>query len=1538
MVATVQEAPAGTLDDVHVMAKTLSALTQRSSELNTVAKDEASFLSENLSLSLLHMEANNIAEIYTAASNIVEAISSILDTPSNVSKNNSDALLASLNNVQSALLAFKTANEEPTIIREAHVKLMVNRLTPDRLHTKSVHIANCSCPSFSLPKLPPDSLPSAEPVDIRMLSLDKNPFSWNERGNISGVIGALSLSKTDGSNIVVENLNEDIEILLPRPVGEEVKTSLLDLGNYSTTIIDLSSANTTLILKMVPSIDPLPFKLFLGYMDYPTDSNHVAMTEMPHQGTTQEERYTWILGPEDLKGNSGVHYLVVRPIVGPGIKSINASLSITPIMAACQFWDESVLDWNSYGCRVGIKTSSLATQCLCKHLTFFGSSFFVTPNLVDPSRSAELFATFADNPVVVCFVGALFGAYLLVLIWARRKDVQDATKVKVTVLEDNDPTDEYRYLLCVSTGRRRGASTSSQVIITLLGADRKSEPHYLTDSKKRVFEKGAVDLFLLTAPYSLGDLHGIRLWHNNSGSHPTWYVGNVMVEDLQTQQKWHFLCNSWLAVNMGDCSLDKLFPVSTETDLKRFRNLFFTRTCKDFSDGHLWFSVISRPPSSPFTCVQRVSCCFSLLLCTMLTSIMFYGIPTDPSEQTLDLGHFEFTLQQFMIGIQSSLIMFPINILIVSIFRNTRRRETSCCKNRVKAKPEALDQSSSSETPAKNMDVNVTLETVIMDIARIAHSLSSSAKSNLPFTEPWFGPGQEDDINAALSAVDDFIKQNNKPSDTSQFKSQSFPVQPQLTEGSESLASGSTDESIQMKSNKAQYLYRQLCQIDKELCLLGPSGFHNPHSYSQAVQQVQDMKGFLEEQIIKSSSENLDECPTTKLNTTERTKSSLKKRLCCHGGLPWWFIFIGWLLVIATSVVAGYFTMLYGLKFGKKRSISWLISMIVSFFQSLLIIQPLKVVCLALFFALVIKKVEEDDYQNVEFVGNTRNTGDFRDQQTVRRDSSIYKPPPPADIERMRRKRILEQKAFSLLMEILTYMGFMWMLLLVAYGQRDPNAFYLNEHIRNSFTENIPDSMGLGDVFIWAETSLLSNLFGDYPGFITDGNSKLVGNARLRQLRVKKKSCAIAGPMFQFVPDCRAPYSWEVEDMGSYDPGWNYSVRSNISGGVSSPWSYQSQAQLRAYPVWGKAALYRGGGFATELGPDLQNASSTLEYLLRNKWMDVYTRVIFVEFTVYNANVNLFCIVTFILETAATGAFQLSSQLHSIRLYHSPGGLHIFVWAAELIYLLFILYYMFLQGKLMRRLQWAYFSSVWNLFELSIILLSWSAVALFTKRTLLGDRDMDYYLNHKDQFASFFETATADSQLRYLIAFLVLLSSVKLWHLLRLNPKMNMISATLRRAWSDISGFLLIIVIMLVAYSIVSNVIYGWKISSYKTLADALVTVISLQIGIFDYDEVLNCSPILGGLLFGSCIVFMTFVVLNLLVSVILVAFNQEQMHHKPSDEEEIVDVMLEKICSLFGMGYKNAKGSVGPKESRTSDLNSKNMLKNDLQTRDNKL
>ncbi|XP_064867230.1 polycystin-1-like protein 2 [Oncorhynchus nerka] len=1526
MTAVLKNVPNNTPQEVELTARAVAGITKRREEVNSAAQLEASSLVADLSSSLLYMNVSEHGgqEMVQAATPIVEAASNILGVSSNASTQRkvSKTLLNSMDNVQSALLNGKKVGQEPAIIKSPEISVYANRMSANSIQMQSINIPDSSSASFSFPPLGADVLSPDEPVDVRMLSFEKNPYSWSEGGNISGAMGSVTLTRQDGSAIPVENLSEEIEILLPRLEGGQLNSTILELGNYSTLIIDVPSPDITLVLKMEPSED-IPFVLLLGYKDYPKDKQYVAKTQMPHQGNSQE-RYTWVLGPNDLTGKVGVHYLVVRPIVEAGVKSVNATVTVTSIAAQCKYWNETLSTWSEDGCRVGPLTTSLVTQCLCNHLTFFGSSFFIMPNLVDVSRTAELFATFSDNPVVVCFVGAIFIAYLLVVVWARRKDIKDIAKVKVTLLEDNDPLAEYRYMLNISTGHRRGASTSSQVTVTLLGTEGESEPHHLTDPDKPVFERGAVDTFLLTTPFSLGELQSIRLWHDNSGGHPAWYINKVTVQDLETGQKWHFLCNSWLAIDMGECILDKVFPVASDIDLKKFSNLFFMKTAKDFRDGHIWFSVISRPPTSTFTCVQRVSCCFSLLLCTMLTSIMFWGIPTDPSEQTMDLGHIEFTWQQVMIGVQSSIIMFPINLLIVSIFRNTRPRETKPGKPKAEvSKQGKTGRVTPSQPPSPQRERELTPDTVIKDIKKIAQSLSKAMKSPIPHLELEMKPGQQTDINSLLSLVEDIIRQQNRASgefytDASK-KEGSLILSLGVANLQETSLCGSpekTGDGRQKRSNNSQYLYRQLRHVEKELSLLGPSRFPNPDSYCRAVQQVQGMRGLLESHLSSSSlgGDQLSQSPSP-AESSEGDSSSKKQ-----GGLPWWFVFIGWILVLATSGVSGYFTMMYGLTYGKDRSISWLISMVVSFFESLFITQPLKVLGFAAFFALVLKKVDQEDYGDAKFEGELRNPDDPDVVRAVRRDStcSFYQPPPPTDIERMRSNMIKEQKVFALIKEILTYMGFMWMLLLVAYGQRDPNAYFLTQHIRQSFSQGISDSMSHKDVLTWANTSLLSNLFGEYPGFITDGNSKLVGNARLRQVRVQKNSCRIARSMRQAVPDCHAPYSWEVEDMGSYGPGWNRSASENASKTLHSPWQYQTQARLRAQPTWGSVVLYRGGGYVVDLGPESQNASSTLQYLFDNTWLDMLTRAVFVEFTVYNANVNLFCTVTLMLETTAVGAFQFRSELQSVRLYQSTGGLHIFVMASEVIYFLFILYYMYVQGKLMKLQKWAYFKTKWNLLELAIILLSWSALSVFIKRTLLGNRDMEYYHNHKDQFASFHETATADAVLGYLIAFLVLLATVKLWHLLRLNPKLHMITATLQRAWTDISGFLVVITIMFLAYSIASYLMYGWKLYSYRTLLDAALTMVSLQLGIFNYDEVLDYNPVLGAFLIGSCIIFMTFVVLNLFISVILVAFTQEQIHHKPSEEEEIVDLMLMKLCSLFGIKMKKEEkeDSDSPKEN----------------------
>lgn len=129
-------------------------------------------------------------------------------------------------------------------------------------------------------------------------------------------------------------------------------------------------------------------------------------------------------------------------------------------------------------------------------------------------------------------------------------------------------------------------------------------------------------------------------------------------------------------------------------------------------------------------------------------------------------------------------------------------------------------------------------------------------------------------------------------------------------------------------------------------------------------------------------------------------------------------------------------------------------------------------------------------------------------------------------------------------------------------------------------------------VYFWPNVFIMSDiLWSLLIGFITDGNSKLVGDARLRQVRVHKDSCSTSSFMSHFIHDCHAPYSWDVEDMGSYGPSWNRSTDVNVSKSQLMPWRYQTQSRLRAHPIWGGVAFYRGGGFVVDLGSNKQNAS-----------------------------------------------------------------------------------------------------------------------------------------------------------------------------------------------------------------------------------------------------------------------------------------------------------------------------------------------------------
>lgn len=169
-------------------------------------------------------------------------------------------------------------------------------------------------------------------------------------------------------------------------------------------------------------------------------------------------------------------------------------------------------------------TTLKSTECLCTHLTTFGSDFYVPPNTIDFKTVFKKFKKLHENAAVFSTVMVIFGLYLISAVWARRKDKQDLVKVSgrksslifhllgrfqwtAAPLVDNLPIDTYHYLITVHTGVGKEASTTSNVSFVMSGELADSGVRKLSDGKIQVSE-----ISMVNPSIYFDFLLGVQIW------------------------------------------------------------------------------------------------------------------------------------------------------------------------------------------------------------------------------------------------------------------------------------------------------------------------------------------------------------------------------------------------------------------------------------------------------------------------------------------------------------------------------------------------------------------------------------------------------------------------------------------------------------------------------------------------------------------------------------------------------------------------------------------------------------------------------------------------------------------------------------------------------------------------------------------------------------------------------------------------------------------------------------------------------------------
>ncbi|CAF1309622.1 unnamed protein product [Rotaria magnacalcarata] len=346
--------------------------------------------------------------------------------------------------------------------------------------------------------------------------------------------------------------------------------------------------------------------------------------------------------------------------------------------SACYYLDANN-NWQSDGLLVGPLTNHYQTQCLSTHLTTFASGFIVLPA---PVNWNYVFANagFVRNKTVYITLICALALYILLIIFARYKDKKDLERLGVTPLPDNHKFDQYFYQILVFTGHRRNAGTKSRVHFIVAGEDDETQIRTFADPQRRILQRGGIDAFIMAVPKSLGSLSYTHIWHDNTGEgeSASWFLKYIIVRDLQTTEKFHFICQKWFAVEKGDGAIDYVLPVAGEYQKQELSYVLSKQAYHSVSDDHLWFSIFSRPPSNKFTRVQRCTCCFVLLLTSMFLNILYYDQSNDADTNTntrsLALGPLYISPEQIGIGIIVEVLTIVPSLLLVQFFRRIQSR------------------------------------------------------------------------------------------------------------------------------------------------------------------------------------------------------------------------------------------------------------------------------------------------------------------------------------------------------------------------------------------------------------------------------------------------------------------------------------------------------------------------------------------------------------------------------------------------------------------------------------------------------------------------------------------------------------------------------------------------------------------------------------------------------------------------------------------------------------------------------------------------
>ncbi|XP_023591341.1 polycystin-2-like protein 2 isoform X4 [Trichechus manatus latirostris] len=370
------------------------------------------------------------------------------------------------------------------------------------------------------------------------------------------------------------------------------------------------------------------------------------------------------------------------------------------------------------------------------------------------------------------------------------------------------------------------------------------------------------------------------------------------------------------------------------------------------------------------------------------------------------------------------------------------------------------------------------------------------------------------------------------------------------------------------------------------------------------------------------------------------------------------------------------------------------------------------------------------------------------------------------------------------LQELLVYFIFLINLCILTFGMVNPHMYYLNKVMSSLFLDtsvpgdertNFKSVRSITDFWKFMEGPLLEGLYWDswynnkQPYNLKNSSriyyeNILLGVPRVRQLKVRNNTCKVYSSFQSLMSECYDKYTYENEDLSDFglkhDTEWKYSTSNS-----NSPWH------------WGFVGMYGNGGYIFTLSKSKYKTKDKFIDLRLNSWITRGTRVIFIDFSLYNANVNLFCIIRLVAEFPATGGILTSWQFYSVKLLRYVSYYDYFIASCEITFCIFLIVFTTQEVKKMKEFKSAYFKSIWNWIELLLLVLCFMAISFNTYCNIQIFLSLGQLLENTEKYSDFYSLAYWHIYYNNIIAITIFFAWIKNMFLAIINDTYSEVKA-----------------------------------------------------------------------------------------------------------------------------------------------------------------